>query len=59
MNILPKLGYFFFIIKSVIRVIQYFCLSDRHTKGGTFWISRKRGILEKGEGIDLEKWGGI
>ena len=24
---------------------------------GTSWISRKGGILEKGGGVDLEKWG--
>ena len=38
-----------FIYKLVKRVIQYFCFPDRPRNGGTSKVSRKEGILEKGE----------
>ena len=36
------------IYRLVTRVIQYFCFPERLWTVGTSWISRKRGILEKG-----------
>ena len=36
------------IYNSIKKVFQYFLLPDRIMKGGTFWISRNGGIIEKG-----------